>query len=251
MTARHEDPGSIAVVRLRTGLGDLLCGVPGLRALRRRFPRAHIALVTFAEMAPVVARQRAYVDELIGFPGWPGIPERPPRTDEIVPWVAAMRERRFDLAIGAYGGRPAAGDVTLAVGARRSAGFFTPGAWTPPDLTGWIPWPTHLHEVDRHLALTARLGAPAAGRGLEFPTTGADEAAAAGVRPGGPYVLLHPGATSPSRRWPAERFAAVGDALAGLGLTVAVTGVAGEQATVRAVCDAMRPPALDLCGATD
>src|SRR4051794_37665116 len=77
------EPRSIAVVRLRTGLGDLLCGVPGLRALRARLPAAHVALITYPEMGPIVERQRAYVDELIPFPGDPGIPERPPRTAEI------------------------------------------------------------------------------------------------------------------------------------------------------------------------
>src|SRR4051794_23160245 len=65
---------SIAVLRARTGLGDLLCGVPALRALRARLPHARITLVTYAEMAPVAERMRAYVDEFVPFPGWPGIP---------------------------------------------------------------------------------------------------------------------------------------------------------------------------------
>ena len=72
----HPEPHAVAVVRLRVGLGDLLCGVPALRALRARLPRTHIALVTYAEMAPVVARWPRYVDELLAFPGHPGIPAR-------------------------------------------------------------------------------------------------------------------------------------------------------------------------------
>jgi ADP-heptose:LPS heptosyltransferase len=51
-----REPASVAILRARTGLGDLLCGVPALRALRSRLPRAHVALITFAEMAPVVER---------------------------------------------------------------------------------------------------------------------------------------------------------------------------------------------------
>src|SRR5919199_3665560 len=91
-----REPARIAILRARTGLGDLLCSVPALRALRARLPDAHIALVTFAEMAPVVARQRAYVDELIAFPGYPGIPERVPRMDGIAPFFEHMARRRFD-----------------------------------------------------------------------------------------------------------------------------------------------------------
>ena len=77
------EPRTIAIVRARTGLGDLLCGAPALRALRRRLPAARVALVTYPEMAPVVERLRPLVDELVPFPGaastWPSRPSAPTR----------------------------------------------------------------------------------------------------------------------------------------------------------------------------
>lgn len=249
-----REPRSIAVVRLRTGLGDLLCSVPALRALRARLPEARITLITFAEMAPVIARQHPYVDELLDFPGWDGIPERPVDRDAIPAFLTACAERRFDLAIQAYGARPAANAVTEALGAHRTAGFFTPGAWAPPSLDSYLPYPERLHETDRHLALMELLGAAPAGRELEFPVTGEDLAEAGSVREqhdlATDHVLVHPGATSSSRRWPPERFAAVADALAADGLRVGVTGVPGEEAVTGAVVAAMRAPAADLCGET-
>ncbi len=255
MTPLTTPPRRIAVVRLRTGLGDLLCGVPALRALRRAAPAAHVTLVTYPEMADVVARMVPWVDELLPFPGHPGIPERPPRPEEWAPFVAAARARAFDLALQCYGANTAANEVTAALGAARTGGFFLPGAWEA-DLELSIPYPQHLHEVDRHLALMAHLGAPAADPGaLELPIRPEEERAHAallartGLRPGG-YAILHPGATSPSRRWPAARFAEVGDALRARGLAVVLTGVAGEQALTAAVAEAMAAPALDLCGAT-
>src|SRR5919199_833332 len=123
-----REPRSIAILRARTGLGDLLCSVPALRALRSRLPRAHVALITYPEMAPVVARQRAYVDELLAFPGWPGIPERPVRGDELPRFLARCRARRFDLALQMYGARPAANEALERLGARRTGGFLPPGA---------------------------------------------------------------------------------------------------------------------------
>src|SRR4051812_27758647 len=105
MALFDTEPRSIAVVRLRVGLGDLLCTVPALRALRARLPDAHVALVTWAEMAAVVDRLRPWVDELVAFPGDPGIPERPPDGPAIAPFYAAMRARRWDVAVQAYGGR--------------------------------------------------------------------------------------------------------------------------------------------------
>ena len=249
-----REPRSVALVRPRTGLGDLLCSVPAVRALRARLPDAHIALITFPEMGPVVARQRRYVDELLSFPGWPGIPERPVDSDAVPAFLTRCAERRFDLALQMYGARPAANAVTEALGARRTAGFFTPGGWGPPSLDSFLPYPEHLHETERHLRLMELLGAPAAGRALEFPVTGEDRDEAARVRGHhgleSDYVLVHPGATSASRRWPPEHFAAVADALAADGLRLAVTGVRGEEAVTGAVTGATRAPVADLCGAT-
>lgn len=72
------DPATrrVVLVRLRVGLGDLLCSVPAWRALRRARPDLHVTLLTWPEMSPVVARMSRYVDELMPFPGVDGIPER-------------------------------------------------------------------------------------------------------------------------------------------------------------------------------
>ena len=68
------------------------------------------------------------------------------------------------------------------------------------------------------------------------------------VTHGGPLVLLQPGSTDSRRCWPAERFAAVGDALAAAGAHVAVNGTAQEADLVRGIVGGMRHPALDLAG---
>jgi ADP-heptose:LPS heptosyltransferase len=241
---------SVAVLRARTGLGDLLCGVPGLRALRARLPRARITLVTYAEMAPVVERMRAYVDDLLAFPGWPGIPERPVDSAALRGFLDHARARRFDLALQAYGANPAANEAATALAARTTGGFFVTGTLDRPDLSLYLPYPEHRHEIDRHLDLMAHLGAPAAGRALEFPISDSDEREAADLGLQAPYALVHPGATSPSRRWPAERFARVADALAGRGLRVGLTGVRSEAGLVAEVRARMRAPAADLCART-
>ena len=247
MLLRDPDVRTVLLVRLRVGLGDLLCGVPALRALRRARPDLHVALLTWAEMAPVVARYGPYVDELVDFPGWPGIPERPPR--DPAAFLAAVRARRFDAALQVYGDRPAANAVTEAVGARRVGGFHDP-VRHPADPATHLPYPASMHEVHRHLSLFQHLGVPPAGEDLEFPLTAADRAEAAAVVGTGPYAVLHPGATSSSRRWPLDRWAAVGDALAAGGLRVLVTGVPGEEELTAEVLDRMTGPGRDLCGAT-
>jgi ADP-heptose:LPS heptosyltransferase len=241
--ALDHEPASVAIVRLRTGLGDLLCTVPALRALRRRLPRARIVIVTYAEMAPVVERMRPYADELLAFPGAQGIPERPARAAELPSFLARARTRSFDLALQMYGENAAADRVTAALGARRTGGFLARG-----DPVTTLPYPRHEHEIRRHLRLMRHLGADAGDHRLSFPVRPADRTIEGALAM--PYALIHPGATSPSRRWPAERFAAVGDALAARGLAVGIVGTAPERALAGRVGALMQGPATVLAGRT-
>ncbi len=258
MTPPLADPAvrRLALVRLRVGLGDLLCTVPALRRLRAARPDVEVTLVTFGRMAPVVQRLGVPV-ALLPFPGAEGIPDGPVDAAGWAPFAAAARDRRFDLALQAYGDRPAANRVTAALGAPRTGGF-APTGWDPPAGTDelHLRYPVHLHEAARHVALLEHLGLPPGGDvAMGFPVTADDEAghaallAAHHLEPGR-YAVLHPGASAPTRRWPVERYAAVGDALAAEGLAVVVTGVPDERDISARVVAAMRAPAVDLAGAT-
>src|SRR5262249_52740365 len=138
---------------------------------------------------------------------------------------AGLQQERFDLAIQMHGAGTITNPLTVLFGAERNAGYFVPGQFCP-DEARFLPYPEDLHEVRRHLRLLAFLGAEPQGEHLEFPV---DEAArrelkavAGGLGTEG-YVCLHPGSKS-SRRWPPERFAAVGAALGERGLRVVLTG---------------------------
>jgi ADP-heptose:LPS heptosyltransferase len=247
---------TVAVVRLRVGLGDLLCTVPALRALRAARPDLHVTLVTWAEVAPVVERMSAYVDRLLAFPGYPGIPERTPDAGG---WQPFLREAGpFDLALQAYGDNPAANEVCARLDATAVGGFWPTAAASEPPR-GHLRYPHEIHEIDRHLRLMAHLGLSVgdepAVRALEFGVRPEDEAEDADLRTrhglaAGSYVVVHPGATSPSRRWPAERFAAVADDIAARGLRVVVTGVTAEREVTADVVRRARSRPLDLTGVT-
>ena len=259
VTAPLADPEvrRVALVRLRVGLGDLLCSAPALRRLREFRPDVSVTLITWPEMGPVVARFADDVDELLPFPGADGIPERAPDPAGWAPFRAAARERRFDLALQVYGDRPAANRVTAALGARLVGGI-APTGWEPPAEAAalHLRYPVHLHETERHLLLFEHLGLPPGPPlRMSFPLTDDDALehaatlAAHRLAPGR-YVVLHPGASSPTRRWPVERYATVGDGLAADGWDVVLTGVGQEREISAAVRDRMRAPATDLTGAT-
>src|SRR5215207_3951971 len=92
--ASDQQPRRIAVLRALQ-LGDLLCAVPSLRAMRSRFPSAQVTLISLPWARAFVERYRAYVDDFIEFPGWPGLPERAFDVARVPDFLRACHERRF------------------------------------------------------------------------------------------------------------------------------------------------------------
>ena len=227
ITAFDPAPKRIAVFRALQ-LGDLLCAVPALRALRAA-PAARIALIGLPGAADLVRRLRAYVDELLVFPGAPGFPEQVPRLGEWPAFIHRAHVRRFDLAIQMHGSGELSNAVVMRLGAARCAGFAPSGA----DGDWFMPWPQRGSEILRSLALMRFLGASDVGTSLELPiteqewTTWYGLAREHGLMARG-FVCVHPGARLPSRRWPIERFAQVAHHLAREGWSVAVTGSLDE-----------------------
>lgn len=242
----------VVVVRALPGLGDMLCGVPALRALRAALPGAHIALVALPAHAWLADRYPAYIDEVLPFPGYPGIPYPDPDHAAIPAFYQAMWRRGFDLALQLHGSGVVSNPMTVLLGARRTAAAYLPGHYCPD------PALCHLyaegeHEVVRALRVLEGIGVAPAGLTLEFPVTAADWAALprdlAALPPCG-YACLHPGASAPANRWPAERFAAVGDALATQGLSVVLTGGPAEVALADHVAGLMRSTPVLAAGGT-
>jgi ADP-heptose:LPS heptosyltransferase len=238
----------IAVVRALQ-LGDLLCVVPALRALRAAYPQAHIALVGLPWAREFVARFGRYLDDFIEFPGFPGMPERACDAQALPAFFERMKQERFDLALQMHGDGRIMNPLTVVMGAERNAGFYLPERHRPGE--GFIDWRAGEHEVLRYLRLVEHLGAPSKGSHLEFPLSEADwrEFNPLGLHERR-YAVVHPGSQLPSRRWPAERFAEVADALAMDGLRVVLTGTRAEAPITARVRAAMREPALDLAGRT-
>jgi ADP-heptose:LPS heptosyltransferase len=231
-------------------LGDLLCAVPALRALRHAWPQAEVCLIGLPWAAELAARLTC-IDRFIAFPGHPGLPERMPDLAAWPGFVQRMQDEGFDLLLQLHGSGRIVNPMLATFGARHAAGFVEPDGWCA-DPALHLAWPTAGHEVERLLALTDHLGMPRQGTQLEFPLRDEDREAVQGLLPddGRPWACLHPGAQLPSRRWRPERFAALGDQLADSGLAVLVTGTATEAPLADAVCRLMRHPARSLAGRT-
>jgi ADP-heptose:LPS heptosyltransferase len=195
-----------AVVLRPLGLGDLLTGVPAIRAVRAAVPGHRLVLATTAALAPLAALIDA-VDEVL-----------PARELEPLDWSGPPPE----LAVDLHGKGPASHVV---VGALQPARLLTFASTGYPGPT----WHADEHEVHRWCRLVSE------GLGVEADTDALDLAGPAVPPPVRQAAVVHPGAAYPGRRWPADRFAAVARHLAATGHDVRITGSPAEVALAQSV----------------
>jgi heptosyltransferase-2 len=232
------------LIRLPNWLGDVLLARPLLHGLSRARPSA--ALIAVAP-APLLELLQLDVAGLEGV-AWPaGTTARRAAT-------RTLRTRRPDAALVLP---PSFSSAWLAwrSGAAVRVGYAHEGRAFL--LTRPLPRPPRgeVHLSEEYRALGAALGELHDGPlpVLRLPAVALERAAglAAGRGTAG-YAVLGPGAIyGPAKRWPVERFAAVGRRLAARGLSVLACGGAAERDACEAVAAAVGPAARSLAGQTD
>jgi ADP-heptose:LPS heptosyltransferase len=207
--------GRSLIVALRPlGLGDLLTGLPALRALRAAFPEHRLVLAAPEALAPL-ARLTGAVDAVV-------------HTEPLRPLPAELHGAA--VAVDLHGRGPGSHRALLASRPARLLAFANPAV---VESRGMPAWRACEHEVDRWCRMLAEHGIPADpdDLALDVPPLRAP-AGAEGA------TLIHPGAASPARRWPAARYAAVARAERASGRRVIVTGGPDEVALARRVAGA-------------
>jgi ADP-heptose:LPS heptosyltransferase len=243
------DPPTVLVFRALQ-LGDMLCAVPALRALRAALPRAHVVLIGLPWAQQFADRFPGYIDEFIPFPGHPMLPERPVDHDALADFYAGISARRFALAIQLHGSGDVSNDIVSDFGADAMAGFWR-GAPLTRARSVLLPYPETGAEPERLLGLMEQLGADVAGDHLEFPLTRSDEdeLAASGIGKDlvpGQYFCIHPGARMRDKCWPTGKFAEVGDRIAAeFGLRPVLTGSGAETDLTAEVASRMHGKPVD------
>jgi lipopolysaccharide heptosyltransferase I len=238
-TQTNAIPSRILLIRL-SALGDVIRTLPLLAPLRHRFPLARISWLCEPAQEPVVAPQ-PLVDEVLIFPRRDlaralssGRLARVALRSRSV--VRELRRRRFDIVLDAQGTYKSGilmrlSGAPLRIGfARGAAKEYLPGAanrLVTPD-------PPRQSRVDKALALLGPLEADPSRARAELPVVEELARQAAGIwaeEGAGARVILSPGASSRQdyKRWPADRFAAVGAGLAAAGARVRVAWGPGEE----------------------
>ena len=200
----------ILVVRLRL-IGDVVFTTPALRALRLRYPHAHITYLVEPAAAPVVAHNPS-IDEVIVAPRRNGVMQ----FAADLALARRLRATHYDLAIDFHGG-PRSSLLTWLSGATVRLGYDVAArGWM---YTRRVARPRRLrlrHSVENQWDLLEALDiappdraafpvemipAPEAAGGV------ADRLAHAGVSAADRVVVVHVSAGNPFRRWPIAAFA--------------------------------------------
>ncbi len=110
------------------------------------------------------------------------------------------------------------------------------------------------HMIRQHLALLAPLGIPPASERMRYAPTPPDRQAAhawlaaRGLAGDDPYIVIHPGAKWPPKRWHADRFQALAGRLRGEAVAVVLVGDASDRPLLDAVAAGITPPPLIVSG---
>lgn len=224
----------LLLVRLRE-IGDVVFTTPSVRALRRRFPDAHITYLVEPPAAPIVA-SNPNISEVIVAPRRGGLAGLAAE----VRLVRRLRSERFDAAIDFHGG-PRASMLTWLSGAPLRVGYEVVGrSWM---YTHSIARPRELrarHSVINQWDLLKPFDIEPPRPDLDPVDMRIDSATAsavagrlarAGVGAGDRLAVVHVSAGNPFRRWPIDAFAAVvaGLASSDLGCHVIVTSGPSER----------------------
>jgi lipopolysaccharide heptosyltransferase II len=252
----------VLAVRL-DALGDVVMTTAAFRAIRATLPTVHLALLTSPAAAPL-GRLLPEIDETIAYDA-PWMKATGLRSDARpdIEIIERLRAERFDGAIiftvHTQNPLPAAllchfAGIPLRLAHCRENPYQL--------LSDWIPEPEPdeplRHEVRRQLDLVAAAGFEARDEHLSVrvPDTASrrvrDRLGELGIGRIAPWAVIHAGASAPSRRYPAERFAGVAERLArDHGWHIVFTGSADEAPLINAIRASMESPSISLAGSLE
>lgn len=252
--ARH-----VLAIRLDS-LGDLVMTTPALRALRASNATRRVTLLASPAGAKAASMIADVDDCLVYAAPWVKSSAMRPTADADRALIARLRQMQLDAAViftvFSQNPLPAAiicqlAEIPLRVAYCRENPYQL--------LSDWLPERDQLphvrHEVQRQLDLVAAIGCGATDTRMSLRLTGEDlqqpaaRLVARGIDLERPWIVVHPGSTAPSRRYPAELYACVVQRLVDRHrLQVVLTGSEEECHFVEEIQEASRVASVSLAG---
>ena len=254
MSPRSKSSGSISfAARVPNWLGDAVLALPAVRALAECSRRGRLVALASSSSREIFSRVPGIVPLGIAKPGGSIVDSM--RTALI--GGSILRSARPVLVLSFTCSLTSAlmcflGRVPRRIGFDRGAGsrLYT-------DRVAWPELPRE-HLIDTYCRLVESIGVPVSSRvpsldaAAEDVSQGEAVASGHGLAPG-KFICLFPGARyGPSKRWPAARFALLGDAIIDkLGLGVVLMGAGEDLRTCDEVKSRMTKECTVLCGDLD
>jgi len=172
-------------------------------------------------------------------------------------FALGLRKKRFDLALVLHPTNRAhiitfLAGIPLRIGYNKKCGFL---------LTHSIEDKKHLgqkHELDYNFDLAGLAGIKIVDRALFMAVTEQDKESARdilrknGLNSDGNLIIIHPGSSCPSKRWPLERFALLSDKINQLDkVKVIVVGGPDDRGIAKQISSYVNSPVVNFCGQFD
>ncbi len=242
------------LVRATNWVGDMVMTLPALEAVRENFPNSRIGVLARPWVVPLL-EDHPSVDEVIPYGKGRGFIAD---LMELVRVSGQIRKMRFDLAILFQNAFEAALLAFLG-NVRYRVGYNTDGRGLL--LTHSIIRDNSVleqHQVEYYLSILRAMGwdarsvEPALSVGHMCMEEANSLLSSEGIGSEDLLIGLSPGAVFGSaKRWPPERFAAIGDrAVERWGAKIVLLGSRGERDICKVLSGSMRYTPLDLCGRT-
>jgi lipopolysaccharide heptosyltransferase II len=231
-------------------LGDVLFSTPMFRAIKKAYPKSHVAVSTPSSLMPLL-ENNPHVDEILG------LDEQPFMWGLLSHhrFMMRLKRARYDAALLLHRSSTRA-FMAYRAGIPERIGFdYKKRNWmltrivSPPDATQ--------HRASQYLHLLTCLGIKPDGLYPEMVLTEADHLAwrklyrETPLFDGAPYIVFHPGGNWDLKRWPLDGFKAVAEFLRLRGIRVAVCGSESEEPLARALEDAsISKHVISFCGKT-
>lgn len=241
----------ICVLRANA-LGDFIFIIPALKAIKETYPKAQLILLGTPWHKYFLEEHKGIVDRVIVVPVSQGVRKDPKIKEnkkELEKFFKQMKKERFDIAVQLHGGGEYSNVFMSKLGANLTVGLKTKNA-SALDIN--LPYIYYQKEVNRYLEVVSLIGARTSKIEPEIRVTQKDlkEAAEVLQKVKKPFVVIHPGASEITRRWPAFKFGQIADFVVNLGFDVVVTGSKQEKEIINEVLKNVKSKIFNICGKT-
>lgn len=230
----------ILLIRL-SSLGDIVLTSPAIRAIRKHFPDAYIAMLVGKQYFDLVS-ENPYLDEIIPFD------KRTQGKDstEMFRVIRELRRREFELTID-FQRKFRTSLLAYLSGAEERVGYHNPSGLM---CTIPVPETSDKHAVDLNLELVEKIGVRTNKRKPEMFISQSDRDFALNTLPEKRLRIgLFPGAGWELRKWMPERFAEIANrCIDNFEAEIVIFGGLKERELVRYIASLVKKEAVTFAG---